>query len=291
MSTEYLTVSDHDLTIVIPGEVASVRARLVEALQQVGYKIIAEQPLTAKRGKQGSAKWDCSINVLDYQTNLTIGLKQTNDAAVLATFNYEIKSYMCMTKGDRKTLACEAEAIAALTTERLTLSACRSCGTQVTDESNFCRRCGAPLVVDVPELEVLRLTKSVRGSYHTIFVGMMAMLAALLTVVPIFIVRGGIYGPLFWVGVPFATYGLFMLLNGLWQLHRTLNPNIPKSVTTTQPAFVNPVVTTALPPRPVNASVTEVTTSLLSPVRDQRVKEPIHRKDADTSEIDTDHLM
>lgn len=292
MSTESLsftTVSDHDLTIAIPGDVAGVRARLIDALQKVGYKVIAEQPLSAKRGKQGPAKWDSSINVLDYQTELTIALKQTNDAAVLATFYYEIKSYMCMTKGDRQTLAREAEAIAALTAERLAVAACRACGTQVTDESHFCRRCGAPLVVDVPELEVLRLTRSVRGSYHNIFVGMMSFLLAWLTVVPVFVVRGGIYAPLFWVGVPFATYGLFMLLYGLSQLHRALNPRNSKSVTTTQPTFVKPAVTNALPPRPVNASVTEVTTSLLSPVRDQRVKEPVHRKD--TSEIDTDHLM
>jgi hypothetical protein len=294
MSTEYLsgiTVSDHDLTIAIPGDVASVRARLVEALQTVGYRIIEEQPLYAKRGKQGAAKLDCSINVLDYPTNLNVSLKQTNDASVLATFNYEVKSYMCMTKGDRQTLAREAEAIVALASERLAMSACRSCGLQVTDESHFCRRCGAPLVVDVPELEVLRLTRSARGSYHNIFVGMIALLSALLTVVPVFVVRGGIYGPLFWIGLPFATYGIFMLLHGLWQLHRTLNPKITKSVTTTQPAFVNPAVTSALPPRPVNASVTEGTTNLLSSVREQRVKEPIHRKDADTSEIDTDHLM
>lgn len=293
MSTEYLsgtTESDHDLTISIPGDVTSVRVRLVEALQKVGYKVIEEQPLFAKRGKQGSAKWDCSINVLDYQTTLNIALKQTNDAAVLATFHYEVKSYMCMTKGDRQTLAREAEAIVALATERLTISACRSCGTQVTDESHFCRRCGAPLVADVPELEVLRLTRSTRGSYHNMFVGMLSLLLALLTVVPVFVVRGGIYAPMFWVGLPFASYGLFMLLLGLWQMHRALNPNITKSITTTQPAFVKQAVTTALPPRPVNASVTEVTTSLLS-ARDQRVKEPVHRKKANTAEIDTDHLM
>jgi zinc-ribbon domain len=294
MSTEYLsgtTVSDHDLTLAIPGDVASVRARLVEALQKVGYKILEEQPLYAKRPKQGAAMWDCSINVLDYPTNLTIALKQTNDAAVLATFNYEVKSYMHMTKGDRQTLAREAEAIVALATERLAISACRSCGTQVTDESHFCRRCGAPLVLDVPEMEVLRLTRSARGSYHNIFVGLMALLFAIITVLPVFLVNGAwIARPLFWIAVPLATWGLFTLIQGAWQLHRTLNPNITKSVTTTQPAFKSSV-TTALPPRPVNASVTEVTTSLLSSVRDQRVKEPIHRKDADTSEIDTDHLM
>ena len=57
------------------------------------------------------ARLDCSLNVLDYPTTLNISLKQTNDVSVLATFNYEVKSYMRMTKGDRQTLAREAEAI------------------------------------------------------------------------------------------------------------------------------------------------------------------------------------
>ena len=288
MSTEY-TVSDSDVTLAIPGEIASVRARLVEALQQVGYKVLGEQPIYAKRSKQGAACYDCSINVLDYQTTLTISLKQTNDAAVLATFSYEVKSYMRMTKGDRRTLAREAEAIVALATERLAISACRSCGTQVTDESHFCRRCGAPLVLDVPELEVLRLTRDTRGSYHHIFVGLLSLFLGLLTALPLLIASGaGIFWPIFWVGIPFACYGLFMLLRGTWQLHRTLNPAAPKTILASQPAFRSSV-TTALPPAP--ASVTEATTSLLSSILDQREKEPIHRKDSNTAEIDTDRLM
>jgi len=295
MSTEYLsgtTVTDHDVTLAIPGDVANVRARLVEALQQVGYKVIEQQPLYAKRGKRGAAVWDCSINVLDYPTNLTVALKQTNDAAVLATFNYEIKSCMPMTKGDRQTLAREAEAIAAVATERLAISACRSCGTQVTDESHYCRRCGAPLICDVPELEVLRLTRSARGSYHNIFVGVVSILFALLIALPVLLIKWGgwVPTPLYFIAIPLAIWGLFTLIQGTWQLHRSLNPKLTTSVVTSQPAF-KPSVTTALPPRPASASVTEVTTSLLSPVRDERVKEPVHRKDADTSDLDTDRLM
>jgi hypothetical protein len=196
---------------------------------------------------------------------------------------------MNMTKGDRQTLAREAEAIIALATERLAISACKACGTEVTDESHFCRRCGAPLVLDVPELEVLRLTKDVRGSYHHIFVGLATLFLALLTVLPLFIVNGTrIFWPLFWVGIPFAAYGLLMLFRGTWQLHRTLNAGATKTTFTPQPALRSSV-TTALPPAP--ASVTEATTNLLSSIRDQRVKEQIHRKDRDTAEIDTDHLM
>ena len=289
MSADY-TISDHDLTLAIPGEVGSVRARLVNAVQTLGYKVLGEQPVHAKRGKQGAAKWDCSVNVLDYPTTLTISLKQTNDAAVLATFSFEVQSYMRMTRGDRQTLAREAEAITALVMERSALSACRACGTQVSDESHFCRRCGAPLAVDVPELEVLRLTKNARGSYHNIFVGAIALLLAVLTILPWFIVNGGrIVGPMLGVGIPLASYGLFLFLQGAWQLHRTLNPNTTKSISiTAQPAFKSSI-TTALPPAPVNASVTEVTTSLLSP--DARVKEPIPRRNRDTSGLDSDQLM
>jgi len=289
MSTDYssaTTISDHDLTLAIPGDVGSVRARLVNAIQTLGYKVLSDQPLHAKRGKQCGAKWDCSLNVLDYSTKLTISLKQTNDVAVLATFNYEVNSYMRMTKGDRQTLAREAEAIAALAMERAAASACLTCGTQVMDESNFCRRCGAPLGLDVPELEVLRLTRNARGSYHNIFVGNIVFLLALLTVVTWFVVIGArIVGPMLWVGIPLASYGLFLLLNGARQLHKTLNPATTKTVATAaHPAFKSSVTTTALPPASVN-SVTEVTTNLLS------TKEPVRRKDRNTSGLDSDQLM
>ena len=290
MNTDYLsgttTVSDHDLTLAIPGDVATVRRRLVDALQKASYKVLGEQPLHARRGRQGGACWDCSLNVLDYPTTLTVSLKQTNDTAVLVTFTYEIYSYLRMTKGDRQTLAREAEAIAALATERSAISACRACGTQVTDESHFCRRCGAPLVLDVPELEILRLTRSARDSYHRIVVGMIALLLAALTLVPqLFVREGGVQLHMFWVAIPIASYALFLLVRGTWQLHHTLNPKTTKSVTTyPQPAFrTSP--TTALPPAQV--SVTEVTTNLL----DRRVKEPIVRKDRNTAEFDTDRLM
>jgi hypothetical protein len=269
-----------------------VRLRLTEAIKKLGYKVLGEQPLYAKRGGQGSACLECSVNALDYPTTLTISLKQTNDVAVVATFNYEIKSYMHITKGDRQTLAREAEAIAALATERLAISACRACGTPVTDESHFCRRCGAPLVLDLPELEVVRLTRGVRGSYHNILVGLIALFLAALTALPVFVVNGArILGPLQWVGIPMAGYSLFLLFQGIWQLHYALNPKSPKNPSTKfQPAFAASV-TTALPPAPASASVTEATTELLLSTSDDRMPEPISRKSANTAELDTDRLM
>lgn len=295
MNPDYLdgtTVTDHDLTLAIPGDAASVRARLLQAVQTLGYKIVAEQPILAKRGKQNSAKYDCSINVLDYPTTLTIALKQTNDQAVLATFNYEVKSYMNMTKGDRRTLAREAEAIAALATERLAMSACRACGTPVSDESHFCRRCGAPLVLDLPELEILRLTKGTRHAYHHVFMGAIMLFLAAMTLLPIFLVEGTrIFGPFFWVGLPLGIYGFLMTLHGAWQLHRTLNPKDEKSAKPRLQPGVITSNTTALPPRPAHASITEGTTDLLVPVRERRTPEPVPRHSESTSEIDPERLM
>jgi hypothetical protein len=297
MSTDYLsgtTVSDHDLTIAMTGDAASVRARLTQALQTLGYKVVAEQPIYAKRGAQGAARYDCSFNILDYQTTLTIFLKQTNDMAILATFNYELKSCTWMTKGDRQALRREAEAIVALATERLAMSACRGCGTQVSDESLFCRRCGAPLVLDLPELEVLRLTKGIRSAYPNIFVGVIALLLAAMTLLPIFVVAGTrIFGPFFWAGVPLGVVGFMLTLQGAWQLHRTLNPKDANGATPRlQPGFVTSS-TTALPPRPVNASITEGTTDLLVPGKDRQTPEPapVHRKSESTAEMDEERLM
>jgi hypothetical protein len=295
MSTAYFsgaTVTDHDVTLAIPGDVEGVRMRLSDALQKLGYRVLGDQPLYAKRASRGCATWDCSLNALDYPTTVTISLKQTNGVAVVATFNYEIKSYMSMTKGDKQTLEREAEAMAALSTERLAISTCRACGTQITDESHFCRRCGAPLVLDVPELEVLRLTRSARGSYHNILFAMIMLLSALLLVGLFFIIPGPrIYWPLLWIAAPLGGYALFALLQGVWQLHRTLNPKSTKSIApTAQPALDAPAVTTALPPARPGASITEATTDLLS-AHDRRVPEPVRRKDRTTAEIDADGLM
>ncbi|HEX6728669.1 MAG TPA: zinc ribbon domain-containing protein [Pyrinomonadaceae bacterium] len=294
MSSHYLstsTLKDHDLTLAIPGDIDSVRLRLINAIKTLGYKVLSEQPLHAKRGAQGAATWDCSMNALDYLTELTVSLKQMNDLAVVATFNYEIKSFIHLTKGDRQTLAREAQAIAALATERGAISACVSCGTQVTDESNFCRRCGAPLELDLAELEVLRLTRGTRSSYHYIFVGMLSLFLALLTVLPLFVVNGArIWAPMLWAGIPLASYAFINLSQGIWQLHQTLNPKAVNRTMRSQPTFTSSN-TTALPPAPANASVIEGTTELLTSTSNHRSAERIRRRDGDTSEMDDERLM
>lgn len=288
MSTDFMsastTISDHDLTLAIPGDVASVRSRLIEAVQQLGYKVLGEQPIYAKRNARSAARWDCSLNVMDYATSLNISLKQANEVSVLATFNYEIKACIHMTKGDRQTLAREAEAMAAIATERHAAAACRSCGTQITDESHFCRRCGAPLVSDLPELEILRLTSGSRGGYHNIVVGLFALLLGLGGIMTLFLAAGLRISALFWVGFGIAVYGITALIQGTWQLHFALNPKTTTKnvMPAAQPAFRSSV-TTALPPAPARVSVTEGTTDLL-------IQTPT-RREKDTAEMDSDQLM
>lgn len=291
MNTEYLntTISDHDVTLAIPGDLVKLRQRLVEALKQVGYLVLEEQPLKAKRIRKGVT---CGFNVANYPTTLTVSLKQTNDVAVMATFSFEIKSYTRMTRGDRQTLLREAEAIAALASERLAITACRSCGTPSDDESHFCRRCGAPLVVDVPELEVFRLTKGTRNGYQHLTIGLLTIIFTTVIAFLIFMIKGGQkpWAPV--VFIPFAVYGLFLVLQGLFQLQRTLNPKSQPNAMRGVVRVTATVDTTALDPaRTPVASITEGTTELLIPANKPRVAEPVRRKAADTDEIEADGLM
>jgi len=295
MGADYLsastTLSDHYVTLTLVGEMEQLRPRLIEAMQTLGYRMLSEQPLFGKRPAKGSARWDCSLEVLDYPTTLTVSLKQINQVAVVATFSYEIKSYRHMTKGDRQTLMREAEAIAALATESLSISACPGCGTQITDDSHFCRRCGAPLVVDVAEMEVLRLTKKTRTAYHNLVIAIVMMfVTALLLLAMLVFAPPKADKVLFWITSAFGGFALFALLQGIWQIHYTLNPKNSKELTARpQPSFAASV-TTALPPRTAQDSVTEGTTELLFN-SDRRVAEPIQRKSPDTSGIDEERLM
>lgn len=299
MSAEYLgtttTISDHEVTLTLTGDADSLRPRLIEAVQKLGYKVLGEQPIYAQRKAQCSARSGCSIEALDYSTRLTILLKQVNAIAVVATFSYEIKSYMRMTKGDRQTLLREAQAMAALASERFSVSACPACATPVTDDSHFCRRCGAPLVVEVAELEVLRLTRKSRTAYHTVVMGAVILFVASLLVLPLLMVADPkAFKALLMLDSVFAVFGLFALVQGVWKLHSALNPKAAQPATTTPaPVFAAPL-TQALPSPPARGSITEGTTELLvsNIESDKRgTLEPASSRVQDTGEIDDERLM
>jgi hypothetical protein len=295
MAKEFLAAreADHDLTLTISGDAESLRRRLREALETLGYTVLDEQSLYAKRAAQGGACYDCSFEALDYPTRLNISLKQTNQFAVLATFHYEVKSHWGMTRGDRQTLWREAQAIAALASERLALTSCPACATTVTDDSHFCRRCGAPLVVDVPELEVLRLTRRSRTAYHNMFIGLVVFVVAGLLVLPvIWTANPKAVKALVLFGSMMSAFALAAFFQGIWQLHFALNPKTATPSVRPQPELTSRQ-TTALPS---TTSVTEGTTELLGTFT-TRNPEPLPRRRMDTSEVldtgdlDDDRLM
>lgn len=289
---------DHDLSLTISSEVESLRPRLIEALQRLGYSVLGERPIYATRTAQCGARFDCSFEALDYPTRLTISLKQINEIAVVATFHYELKTYMSMTRGDQQTLRREAEAIVALASERMTISACPSCATPVTDDSHFCRRCGAPLAVEAPELEVLRLTRKSRTAYHNLFIGVVILFFAAMLFVPLFwSTDPKVFKSLLVFGSLAGVFGLVALLQGVRQLHYALNPKPVEATTRPQPVF-NAPHTKALLPLNARSSVTEGTTELLQVSGVERRKpELLPRKNLetgevlDTGEIDDDRLM
>jgi hypothetical protein len=280
------TETDYIVTLTLAGDPDHIRPRLVEALERLDYQVLSEQPLHAKRGAQGSARWDCSLEVVDYPTALTINLKQLNDLATSATFNYEIRSYMGMTNGDRQTLEREAQALVAIAMQRQAVSACSECATVVTDDSRFCRRCGAPLVVDVPELEVLRITKYGRAAYHSLVLGALTLLTAAFLLLPLFWVEGPkLFRALIWLGSFAGIFGLYCTMGGIWDLHPTLNPKVEKQLKPTPRSLVT-ATRAALPASFVQPSVTEGTTELLSPETKDKVAEPVRRTALDTADID-----
>jgi hypothetical protein len=283
--------SDHDVTLTLVGNVETLRPRIVEAVEKLGYRVMSDNPLQAKRAAQGGARYSCSFEPLDYPTKLTINLKQLNSTSVAATFYYEVQSYgWGLSKGDHKTLLSESQAIAALATQFNSVTSCTSCGTEVIDESRFCRRCGAPLTVEVAEVEIWRLTKGARVSLHEIVVGTSILLLTTLIVSLIFYFTNipklekvtAIIGLIIW------SFGLWALIEGIWQLHRSLNPNKERTnmVPSTRTQIETAQTTTSLqPPRPV-ASITEGTTELLiTQFDDSPVAVPIERKRVDTSDV------
>ncbi len=287
--------SDHDVSLILSGDVETLRSRLTEAVEKLGYRVISDYPFQAKRGAQGGAKYACSFEPLDYPTKLTIGLKKLNNASVSASFFYEVQSYgWGLSGGDHKTLLRESKAIAALATQKNSLTVCASCGTDVTDDSRFCRRCGSPLTADVAEVEVWQLTKGARASLHDIVAGVSILFLTALLVSVVFYFGGAKAEKIVSiVGIMFGVFGLLALIEGIWQLNGILNPKEEKQITTSQRPRQNEIpltslATSNLSPRKPVASITEGTTELLNvdDFREEQIAVPVAGKRIDTSEVE-----
>ena len=283
-----LSRTEHALRSVLVGSIENVRPRLIQALEQMGYKVLTDAPLYARRRARGYARYYLSANILEYPTELTVGLRDIGQDSTLATFDYVLEHPGGLSfKGDQHTLTREAEAIIAIAATDESLSSCSSCGTAQATEGRFCRVCGAPTIISGPaELEILRITAESRAGHHLITSG--AVLSAGATVaalaVTLFAGSAGVIPVVAMFGV--IVVGLLLVVFGITQLSRALNAgkpgkqDHPNNTTVELPASAPP----ALPSTP--PSVTEGTTSLLTDTPDRREKQPVFIKDRDTNQMD-----
>jgi hypothetical protein len=277
-------VGEHTTRRVMAGDVETVRARLVYALESFGYTVVSESPLQARRAK---LKNIVSADFTEHARKVSVGLRQGGAAATQVTFDFAVTHGGCMTKGDLLTLEREADAVVALAEEPAVTGLCRSCGTDNEGGGRFCRHCGAPNASGAPaELEVLRLTAASRAGLQEIvgglFIAVLALAVALLmilTSVKPKVVNTG------WVILLIGQLvGWWMALYGMARIHRTLNRK-PDATLLPAPAGLTtqlaPARDAALPP--AHFSVTEGTTELFD--NTPRERAPVRREPSDTSPI------
>jgi hypothetical protein len=275
-----ITRTEHVLKSVLNGGIESVRSRLIQALEQLGYHVVSADPLEARRAARGLGRYYLSANILEFPTKLTIGLRELGPASTLATLDYVSEHPGGLSfKGDLHTQMREAEAIIAIAASEGTRSACSFCGTAHTSEGRFCRVCGSPTVGREPaELEVLRITAGGRAGHHLIMTGAILLTLGLFATIAVLAV-GGFPGPIFAALMCLVGSGLVVLAMGIAGLSKALERD--RSVPNLNAATGAAQLDQSQPNRLPAPSVTEATTSLLG-----RVKERVPAKGLDTSPLD-----
>lgn len=292
-------VTEIYLKRVLACNIENARARLSVALERLGYDVLEEEPaLHARRAARGWGTWYGSADVLDYPMILVVRLKSGGEHSTQATFNYTIK-HPWLLDGDKDVLTREAEAVVALATTRATDNVCSVCGTEATDDSRFCRRCGAPMTSEQTELDVLRMAADARAGHTSVVTGTilsLAAAAAALVAWIVFAAKGSLPTKSLWFVI--GLMGVLSLCNALtgrfaWQrLNSALASKRGEPRTLPGGRAHQEALPTAefaaLPPRRATTaghSITEGTTELLN--TPQSKPEPIHlrRGGGDTDAI------
>lgn len=260
------------------GHVESVRQRLAIALEQLGYRVMSENPLRARHGARAGGVYYLSANALDYPTRLEVNLKPQGQGATQVTFDYQVQ-HGAFGKGDRQTLTREAEAIIALASQRAQAMNCIGCGIEVAAETRFCRKCGAPVKAAAPaELEVMRLTAGARAGYQWTCIGVVILLIAGIFPLLATVANKPMKMVVMWAIV--SAFGAWALGAGLRRTHLTLNPKQDKEEAPLPAYSPNPLaapITNELPQQPAYRSITEGTTDLL-PTLDEAEAIPVARR-------------
>jgi hypothetical protein len=259
---------------VLSGEPEGVRARLIDALEVMNYRVFSEQPLRAKRSARGLGAYYVSADVLEYPTTLTVALKPLGAGAVLVTLDYEVThAGGVSTKGDRQTLRREAEAILALAADHAGPTSCRRCGAYNTGDSRYCRLCGARCAASEPaELEVLRLTAGARAGHQLNVIGIVfGVLTLLLSLLLSTSDKASTAKLGFTILALGEAMALVVMAFGATYLHRALNRRKRGEQLAAGMQRSLPMTGyESLPPSAPRASVTEGTTELLAPHPEQR---------------------
>lgn len=258
---------------VLAGKPETIRRRLVDAMESLGFHIIEEQPhIIGRRDAKGWGKWYGSADVLEYATTLTIRFRNVGENSSSVTFDYVIK-HGWLNEGDKKIVVQEARTIAALSRVPAISKMCPVCGIDSTDDSKFCRSCGAPLTAESSELEVLRLMAETRSakvsviSYtFTTLIGTFGLLITLILSVA-GIIDAKTVLPLAAISTLTLLFSILTSFFAWNRLKRALDTPQPKQIkgqrqtteiyTPPEPAALNQ----AVPFR----SITEGTTNLLDP--------------------------
>lgn len=269
---------------VLAGNIRTVRLQIIDAMESLGYDIIEEEPnIIGRRGAKGWAAWFGSADVLDYAATLTIRLKSISETSTRVTFDYLIKHGM-LNKGEKNIVVQEAKTIAAISKTHAIEKMCSVCETESTDDSKFCRRCGAPLTSEQAELEVLRMMAETRAGKTSVVASSITTTISSILIFVIFLLNnaglikpklftvlmiGGGLGLLFSIISSF--FGWNRLKNAL-EKPETVNKHIPRHIPV---ETLNTGEFEELPPRQPVASITEGTTNLLD---EDWVKTPTREK-------------
>ena len=280
-------VGEHSVKRVLAGDIELVRRRLASGLEALGYTVLSENPLQARREQLK----DClRADFTEHQRRLAVLLRPSSETATTAVFDFTVVHAGLMTKGDRRTLEREVDAIIALAEAPGSTGVCRSCGTENGEGGRFCRLCGMPSEAGEPaELEVLRLTAASRAGLQEIVGGVAIALLALAAALALILmsVKPKAVNAGWAILVIGQVIGWWMALYGMARIHRTLNrkpdAKLLHAPAAIPPPQLAPARDAALPP--AHISVTEGTTELLGNAPREREKVPARREHSDTSPI------
>ena len=234
-------------------------------------------------------RWSLWVITLSKTTQASYGaslkdrFRNAGENSYRVTFDYVIKIGW-LSQGDIDIVVQEAKTLTALSKFPAIQKICSECETESTDDSRFCRKCGAPLTSDLAEIEILRLKAETRAAKTSVVSGSLISVASIIGLLVVFIlsVLGTANPKIIWVFsiISFVTVLLSFIFSlfGWNRLKRALDmePSERRSGQERSRVFRENVEPAMLASAKPFTSVTEGTTNLLDQrMLDQRERERV----------------